>query len=176
MRMAGRGEKYVEPWQVTDRLSKRNNVWVTNKHMEKSLSCASSATTQSSLMLSTLALTRHQQCSLSGHKSHADLYLTDAFPISTTIWMGWVSEGTEEKQHHMCTENQEGSENVSDLRRVETALRGDVQLQRARGNDLVKGRQFSPILNHLPCHPAGAGQAWVSLTLEKSCNFLGDPS
>lgn len=48
--------------------------------------------------------------------------------------MGWVSEGTEEKQHHMCTENQEGSENVSELRRVEPVLPGDMQLQRARGN------------------------------------------
>lgn len=47
--------------------------------------------------------------------------------------MGWVSEGTEEKQLHTCTENQEGSENVSELQQVETAVRDDTQLQRARG-------------------------------------------
>ena len=46
----------------------------------------------------------------------------DAFPISVTTRMGRVSEGIEEKQRHMCIENQEGSENVSELQQVETVL------------------------------------------------------
>lgn len=36
--------------------------------------------------------------------------------------MGRVSEGIEEKQLHVCRENQEGSENVSELQQVETVL------------------------------------------------------
>lgn len=45
---------------------------------------------------------------------------------------GLGSEGIEEKQYHVCTENQERPEDVTELWQVETVLRGDTELQRAR--------------------------------------------
>lgn len=95
-----------------------------------------------------------KQCSLSGHKSHAVLYLADAVPISATTQMGWVFDGREQTQHHMCTEDQEGSENVSEFQQVETVLlRWHGTTEGKRQRDLVEERRSFPHLKSLDLSP-----------------------
>lgn len=89
------------------------------------------------LMLFPLALTCHPTVfTVRVQKPYSSL--TDAFLISVTIRLHWVSESVEEKQHYVCTEDQEGSENASELRQVETVASGLGTTEGKRQCDLME--------------------------------------
>ena len=112
------------------------------------------------LTLSTSALAHHQTVLTVRAQKASSLLFNRCTSNSATIQTGRVSEGTEE-QHHVGTGNEEGPEEVSELRQAETVLRvGATELHKARARVIYWRRGGpSPVLNHLPCHPAVAGKA-----------------
>lgn len=156
--------------------------WVTSKHKEKALTCASPTTTQPRfgfvfLVLSPLALTCHQTVfTVRAQKPCSSLLnrCISSFRNHMHRLGFWRHRRKTAPRVHRKSGRVREWEWITAGWDCAVSWHGTTEGKRQC--DLVEQRRSSPTLNHSPCHPTGAGKAWESLALEKSCNFLRDPS